>query len=70
MNKNISIKSKKHIIIHPFLFAIFPILSLFANNIHSVFFDQVLVPILLAILITFLIWIVLGVLLKSKTELQ
>jgi len=68
MNENLSMKSKKQIIIHPFLFAIFPILSLFANNILSVSFDDIIFPLSIAILITFLIWIALGKVLKNKIK--
>jgi len=68
MSKNISIKSKKQIVIHPFLFAIFPILSLFGYNISSVSFDQIVIPLSLSIFITFLIWIALGKVLKNKIK--
>jgi len=68
MSENISIKSRKQIIIHPFLFATFPILSIFANNINSVSFDEIIIPLLSAIFITFLIWIALGRVLKNKIK--
>lgn len=37
-------RTKKLLIIHPFLFAIFPILSLFVNNIGQVLFSETLLP--------------------------
>jgi len=40
---------KKPPVIHPFLFAIFPCLSLFAHNINLISFFQILVPTLLAL---------------------
>ena len=66
MHENILIKSKKKIILHPFLFAIFPVLALFSNNINSVSFNDILFSLFLALFITFLIWIALGKVLKNK----
>jgi len=59
---------KKSIIIHPFLFAIFPIIFLFSNNVNSVYPNEIILPLLLVILITFLIWITISFVLKSKIK--
>ena len=55
-------------VFHPFLFAIFPIISLFSHNVNEVFPEEVILPLFFVITITFLIWIVLGYLLKSRIK--
>jgi len=59
---------KRTIIIHPFLFAIFPIIFLFSNNVNSLYPNEIILPLLLVILITFLIWIAISFVLKSKIK--
>ncbi len=68
MNKNILLKLKKPIIIHPFLFAIFPIIFLFSVNVDSVLPEEIILPLFLVIAVTFLIWIALGFLLKNRIK--
>jgi len=58
----------KSIIIHPFLFAIFPLIFLFSNNVSSVIIDEIILPLLLVIFAAFLIWITLSVVLKNKIK--
>ena len=53
---------------HPFLFAIFPIISLFSFNVNEVFPEEIILPLFFVITITFVIWIVLGYLLKSRIK--
>jgi len=50
------------------LFAIFPIIFLFSNNVNSVYPNEIILPLLLSILITFLIWIAISFVLKSKIK--
>lgn len=54
---------KKTIIIHPFLFAIFPILFLFAYNIGQVSFSEILLPSVIVLVFTtvalFILWLIL-----------
>jgi len=58
----------RDIVIHPFLFAIFPIIFLFSINVNSVYPNEIILPLLLVILITFLIWIAISFVLKSKIK--
>ena len=54
-------------VIHPFLFAIFPIIFLFSENLNVEPIEIVL-PILITIIVTIVIWIVLNFLLKSRIK--
>jgi len=58
----------KSLVIHPFLFAVFPILFLFSNNVNSVSPNEIIFPLLLVSLITALIWISLSFVLKSRIK--
>jgi len=55
-------------IFHPILFAIFPILFLYSNNINSVSPNEIIFPLLFVIFVTILIWIVLWKALKNKIK--
>jgi len=59
---------KRPLIIHPFLFAIYPIIALFSFNVDYVFPQEIILPLFFVITITFVIWIVLGYLLKSRIK--
>jgi len=59
---------KRAKVIHPFLFAIFPIIALFSANVDSVLPKEIVFPLFSVIIVTFLIWIVLGFLLKSRIK--
>ena len=59
---------KKTVIFHPFLLAIFPIIFLFSHNVNNIYAEEVILPLLYAISGTFLIWIVLGFILKSRIK--
>jgi len=59
---------KRALVIHPFLFAIFPIIFLFSVNVNSVFPEEIIFPLFFVIAITFLIWIVLSFLIKSRIK--
>ena len=56
---------KKPIIIHPFLFAIFPILFSFAHNIALVSLDAILIPLGLTTCLALLLWSLLNYVLKD-----
>jgi len=59
---------KKTVVIHPLLFAIFPIIFLFSHNVNKLFAEEIILPLLYAISGAFLIWIVLGFLIKSRIK--
>ena len=59
---------KKTLVIHPFLFAIYPILFIFANNLGYHPLSVVVVPITIAICFTSLSWYLLNILLKKKEK--
>ena len=59
---------KKSFVLHPFLFALLPIIFLYSLNVGEVFAHEIIQPILLAIFITFVIWIALSFVLKSKIK--
>ena len=58
---------KKSIVIHPILFAIFPIISLFFLNVN-VEPEEMVIPLSMAIIGTLVVWIVLSFLLKSRIK--
>ena len=58
----------KSIVIHPFLFAIYPIIFLFSVNVNSVFPEEIILSLFFVIVVTFFIWITLGFLLKSRIK--
>src|SRR3989338_7469437 len=49
----------KKCIIHPYLFAVFPIVFLLAHNIEQTFFSNIIVPALFAVFITVFIFVIL-----------
>lgn len=59
---------KRPLVIHPLLFAIFPILSLFAHNIAVVFFKEIIPPSIAAIIFTLLLFFFLDFILKDKQK--
>jgi len=61
-------KSKMSWVIHPFLFAVFPIIFLFATNIDIVPAEEIILPILITLLAAFSLWISLGFILKNKNK--
>jgi len=60
--------SKKTLVIHPFLFAFFPILFLYSHNVNSASPNEIIVPLLLVILVTIPIWVALSFILKSRIK--
>ena len=53
---------------HPILFALFPILFLYSYNAYQVYPDVILVPSVIVILFTLILWLVLNLLIKSKEK--
>jgi len=53
------------LVIYPLLFAIFPILFLYAVNIREVAADQVVIPLVVSLLSTLMLWTILSLILRS-----
>jgi hypothetical protein len=61
-------KSKRTLIIHPFLFAIFPLVFLLSYNIDFISPSEILFPSLIILAITFTLWILLGFIFKNRKK--
>tara|TARA_Y100001970_G_scaffold15871_1_gene17836 strand:+ start:20358 stop:21887 length:1530 start_codon:yes stop_codon:yes gene_type:complete len=59
------IEKNKTLIVHPFLFAIFPSFFLYAHNMGHVYFNQILMPIGVILFFTFLTLILLKLIIKD-----
>lgn len=59
---------KKLLVIHPFLFAVFPILFLFAHNVGQVSFSEILVPTAIVLGFTLLLLLLSGLILKNNKK--
>jgi len=59
---------RKSLIIHPFLFAIFPIVFIYTHNIHELPIKFIVIPILLALFVIIVILLLLRLLFKSSTK--
>jgi len=55
-------------IIHPFLFAIFPIILLYSQNIHLLPIEEIITPILLVVGLSTISWIILNYFLKNMLK--
>ena len=51
--------------IHPFLFAIFPIMLLYSQNIHLLPIEEIIIPILLVVGLSTISWITLNYFLRN-----
>jgi len=60
--------SKKSLVIHPFLFAIFPIIFLFSFNVDIVSPHDIFFPLIILLSVTFLLWILLGFIFKNRKK--
>lgn len=60
---------KKYFIVHPFLFALFPILFLFSHNIEQVYYSDILFLSALLLSIIFIIILLLKVILKNINKI-
>ena len=65
---NLEANTKNPIIIHPILFAIFPIIFLFSYNIGELKFQDIFLPLLLVLPITIGVWISLRYILKNTVK--
>ncbi len=59
---------KKHIVIHPLLFAAFPVVSLFAHNIGQTYAREIIAPIAVTMGFALAAWGLLSLLLKDKDK--
>jgi len=59
---------KKSFVIHPFLFAIFPVLFLFAHNVGQVSFSEILLPTAIVLGFTLLLLLLSGLILKNSKK--
>ena len=59
---------KRPLILHPFLFSVYPILFLFAHNIEHFLLNEILVPIALVTGLALLSWLLLGRALKNREK--
>ncbi len=67
-NPRIRNKEGKRMIIHPFLFALYPVLFLYANNIEEVYLPQPVFPLLLALLFAATWWGGLFLVVRDKVK--
>ena len=59
---------KKSSVIHPFLFAVFPIFFMFSYNVEFMELSELVTPLMVSIIPTFLLWQLLSFLLKDKKK--
>jgi len=56
---------KRHLILHPFLFAILPSLFLYSHNITFLSLNELLMPLVLSVVASVLLWMLLALLLRD-----
>jgi len=61
-------KSKKFIIIHPILIALFPVFLVYSQNIHLILIQGIIFPILIILGITIAIWVSIKFILKNTRK--
>jgi len=59
-------KKKKSLVIHPFLFAIFPIVFVYAHNIHYLDIVEIVIPLGISLGVAIVLWLVLSFPLDKK----
>lgn len=59
---------KKCVVIHPLLFAVFPILSLFSHNVSSTSPVEIIRPIVIMVLVASALWLLLTLVVKDKRK--
>ena len=59
---------KKPLVLHPFTFAVYPILFYYSLNKHEVWFSETLVPLVISLLVTILLFLLLKLAFKSTTK--
>jgi len=60
---------KKPLVIHPFLFAVFPVLSLFSCNLGKLPFSEIFLPAIILICLASLLCLVLGLIIGDKKKM-
>jgi len=58
----------KPLVIHPLIFAIFPVAFLFSLNINSINHEEIIIPIIVAPLVSLALWGILSFVLKNKLK--
>ncbi len=58
----------KKIILHPFLFAVYPIIFLYSYNAQELLINQIYLPIIISLLSTLVIWGIMGLLIKDRIK--
>ena len=56
----------KNLLVHPFLFSLFPVLFLFQYNIHEIPLQDVFLPLFFSFVVGFTLWIVLRFFIGGK----
>ena len=59
---------KKALVIHPFLFALFPILSIFSHNVGELYLSALVTPIIVVICFTLLMFFILSLIIKDRNK--
>jgi len=59
---------KKALVIHPFLFAIFPILSIFSHNVGELYLSALVTPIIMVICFTLVMFFILSLIIKDRNK--
>ena len=59
---------KNPLVIHPILWAFFPVLFLYANNVIQTGVKQVLIPLAFSLGLTLLLWLLFGLLIKDRVK--
>jgi len=60
--------TKKSLVIHPFLFAIFPILSIFSHNVGELYLSAIVTPIIMVICFALVMFVILGLIIKDRNK--
>jgi len=59
---------KKSVVLHPFLFALYPVLFLFAKNVEHFLLNEIFIPVAITIGFALLSWSLLSLVLKNKKK--
>lgn len=59
---------KKPIVLHPFLFALYSVLSIYSHNIAEMSFGEVIFPAALSVVFAFILWIICSVIIRNRLK--
>ena len=59
---------KKPLVLHPFTFAVYPILFYYSLNKHEVWFSETLLPLAISLLVTIVLFLLSKLVFKSTTK--